>query len=165
MGALGRFYCILVAFVGCASPPHRGAGGATSSSPARPAQYYVTEAALRYELGQHSADQAERDRYSGYILDCGEFTDDLVGALSGYTPPVIVNAMMADNGGDLIDSATGKHIKVWKVRVEELHRNVAKAYVFWTCTGFRFGSGSHTVMLQRKQGCWQVTSEHEGCTP
>jgi uncharacterized protein YwlG (UPF0340 family) len=88
-----------------------------------------------------------------------------VGALSGYTPPVIVNAMMADNGGDLIDSATGKHIKVWKVRVEELHRNVAKVYVFWACAGFRFGSGSHTVMLQRKQGFWQVTSEHEGCTP
>jgi hypothetical protein len=69
---------------------------------------------LRYELGRHSASEGERDRYSGYCLDCGEFTDELVEALSGYTPPVITNAVMADNGGegDLIDSATGKHIKV-----------------------------------------------------
>jgi hypothetical protein len=133
----------------------------------RPEQYHVTEAALRYELGKHSANEGERDRYSGYFLDCGEFTDELAEALRGYTPPVITNAMMADNrgDGDLIDSASGKHIKVWRVHIGELHRNVAKTYVFWTCVGFRFGAGSHTLVLRRKEGCWQVTSEHEGCMP
>jgi hypothetical protein len=165
MRALIRFCCILIAFIGCTGPPRGGEAVRTSNRRARPEQYYVTEAALRYELGKHSSLEGECERYSGYVLDCGEFTNDLVGALTGYTPPFTPDAMMADNGGgDLVDRATGKHIKLWRVTIEELHRNVAKAYVFWICAGFRFGDGSYTLMLRRNGGCWQVTSERDGCT-
>ena len=165
MSALIRFCCILIAFTGCTSPPLGGEAGRVKNGRAQPEQYYVTEAALRYELGKHPSIEGERERYSGYVLDCGEFTDDLMGALTGYTPPFTPNATMADNGGgDLVNSATGKHIKLWRVTIEDLHRDVAKAYVFWTCVGFRFGNGGYTLVLHRKGGCWQVTSARDGFT-
>jgi hypothetical protein len=125
------------------------------------------EAALRYELGRHAANGAERDVYSGYILDCDEFTQDLVRAFRGCVPPVLADALATttDTGQEILDRSTGKHVKVWRVDIPELRGNVATAYVFWNSGGPRFGCGSYTLRLQRKDASWQVVSETTGVAP
>ncbi len=150
-------------FAGCSSPAHQS----TNQAPGRSEQYYIMEAALRYELGKHSANAAERDVYSGYILDCDGFTQELVRALRGYVPPVLADALATtdDTGQEILDNSTGKHVKVWRVEIAEVRRNIATAYVFWNSGGLRFGSGSYTLVLQRKSGSWEVASETMGVAP
>jgi hypothetical protein len=125
------------------------------------------EAALRYELAKQSASAAERDVYSGYILDCDEFTEELVRVLRDHVPPVLADVLVTsdDTGQELLDKSTGKHIKVWRVHIVELRHNVATAYVFWNSGGPRLGCGSYTLVLRRKGGYWEVASEKPGLTP
>ena len=133
MPALVLICLTALALAGCSGPGHESPARSSSHPLARPERYHVMEAALRYELGKHSANVAERDVYSGYILDCEEFTQELVRALTNYVPPVLADALATtdDTGQELLDKSTGKHIKVWRVHIVELRRNVATACMFF----------------------------------
>lgn len=152
---------ILIVFAGCAGPPREGTDGS------KPERYSVTEAALRYELGKASTLPGESDAYSGYILDCGEFTEELLASFRGFRPPVIADALMVSDasGEEPLDKSTGKHIKVWSVDIKEFRRNFAKVYVFWSSGGPKLGGGGYTLELRQKKGQWRVVSEKLGCVP
>jgi hypothetical protein len=124
-----------------------------------PERYYVLEAALRYMLNAHSSHGVERDHYSAYVLPKdGEFTPDLVAAFAGYKPPVTASIKVVTGKGEARDKATGKRVKLWSVKVTEIHGDRATAYVSWYVAPL--GAGGHTLQLWRKDGKWIVESEN-----
>jgi hypothetical protein len=147
-------------FGGCSSPVLQSA----TQSRRKPERFYIIEAALRYELSKHFADPSERVNYAGYIIDCPEFGQELIAALHGYSPPVLADALATTDttGREILEKTTGKHTKVWPVRIADLSHNAATAYVFWFSGGSRFGDGSYKVVLKRKNGHWEVLSERIG---
>jgi hypothetical protein len=158
---------LLLLYVGCSGPGHQGASSSSAHHRARPEGYYITEAALRFELAKHSADAVECNVYSGYLLDCGEFTADLLSTLKDYKPPVIADVLVTtdETGEEILDKSTGKHIKVWRVDILDIRRNMATACVYWSSWGSKYGFGHYTLKLRRKSGRWEVVSERSGLTP
>lgn len=124
---------------------------------ALPDRYYVAEAALRYMLDRHSQSGSERDFYSAYIIEKGEFTAELVESFRNYHPPVTTNIEVSTESGGAVDKATGKPVKLWSVKVQEVHGDRAIAGVGWYSGNL--AAGGHTIKLKRKSGKWVVTSE------
>ena len=77
---LGAFLFALI-FAGCAGKPQQ-------QSAHLPDRYYVAEAALHYMLDKHSGFGVERDVYSAYILEPGEFTSQLLASFPEITRPL-----------------------------------------------------------------------------
>jgi len=122
-----------------------------------PDRYYVAEAALHYMLDSHSKSGSERDFYSAYVLEQGEFTAELLKSFPNYHPPVSTSIEVSTESGGAVDKATGKPVKLWSVKVQEVRGERATAYVSWYSGNL--AAGGHTIKLSRKNGKWVVTSE------
>ena len=140
--------CILM-LVGCARTPHHSADYD---------RYRVEEAALRYLMDAQSAYGDERDHYSAYVIQQGQYTSQLLAAFDDYKPRVVADMQVSTMRGVAVDKATGKPVKLWSVRVIELEGDRATAGVSWS-TG-NVGAGRYTLhLLRRKVGRWMVDSE------
>lgn len=131
--------------------------GCGQKAAALPDRFYIAEAALRYMLDQDSSSSTSRDYYSAYVIDGGEFTPELVKAFSGYKPTVTADIQVSTEKGVAIDKATGKHVKLWSVKIREINGSHATAYV-----SYYVGSeeaGGFTIHLQRSNGKWIVESQ------
>jgi predicted small lipoprotein YifL len=122
-----------------------------------PDRYYVAEAALHYLLDMHSGHGIERDHYSAYVLEQGEFTSELLASFPNYKPTVTTNIQVSTDSGEALDKATRKPVKLWAVKVREIHGERAVAYVSWF-SGSEAAGGA-TIHLRRKDGRWIIESE------
>jgi len=152
MRGFGSIFLIALLAIGC--------GRTTSPKQATlPDRYYVAEAALHYMCDLHSASANERTNGICYNIDGGEFTQQLLASFSGYKPTVTAttNFEVLKETGGILDKATGKGLKLWKVEVREIHGDSATAYVSWHSSGL--AAGGNTIQLKRKDNKWVVVSE------
>lgn len=140
----------ILALVGCVATPQSPQASASD-------RCHIAEAALRHLLDEHSDSGAERDHFSAYVIERGEFTAELVAALRGHRPPVVADIEVSIESGQAIDKATGKPVKKWSVGIRKLHGDRAIAYVTWYSGNL--AAGGHTIHLRRKDGRWIVASE------
>jgi hypothetical protein len=122
-------------------------------------RYEIAEAALRYLMEAHSGHGVERNYYSAYVIEGGEFTSRLVAAFADYKPSVVAGAeveIIAESG-EARDKATGNRVKLWSVTVVKICGDRATAGVSWYSANL--ASAGHTIHLRRKNGRWVVESE------
>jgi hypothetical protein len=141
-----------------------GCGRVTQSKPVsrlekivRSDKFLVAESALHYMLDKYSGYGTNRDYYSAYEVDGGNFTAQLVSDFAGYKPVVRSDIQVSMDSGEARDSATGKRVKLWRVAVEEIHDDRAEAHVSWYVAPE--GAAGYTIRLQRRNGGWIVESE------
>lgn len=120
-------------------------------------RFLVMEASLRYMFDKYPDDKVH-PHFSAYVLDRGEFSNELVEAFRGYKPAVTasVETVMSDSYV-LVDKATRLPVKGWSVEVRELQGDRAVAFVTWITANT--GGGGHAIQLRRQDGQWVVESE------
>ena len=108
-------------------------------------------------MDKFSSDGVDRDYYSAYVIENGEFTAQLVAAFADYKPKVVMNIQISNDKGEARNKATGKLVQLCSVKVHEIKGNNATVYVTWYSAPE--GAGGHTIQLQKKDGKWTVESE------
>jgi hypothetical protein len=142
-------------------------GCTRSSRPKRqalPEGYYVVQSALSYAFEESSGAGAARDYFSAYLLDGGEFTDQLVVAFADYKPTVRRYTQTTTAGAAVQEKATSNRVKLWKVEIKQIHEAHATATVGWQVfrPGFPRGWDNDIIELRREGGKWIVESaRHE----
>ncbi|MEI8291024.1 MAG: hypothetical protein WCH99_16285 [Verrucomicrobiota bacterium] len=139
----------LLALAGCARTPE------TQRSVAGD-RYQVAEASLRYLMDAHSGHGIERDYYSAYVIERGEFATQLLSAFAGYKPRVVADMQVSTDSGKAMDKATGKPVKLWSVKIVEMRGDDATTAVSWYSGNL--AAGSHTLHLRWKDARWTVVS-------
>ena len=120
-------------------------------------RYHVSEASLRYLMDAHSRHGIERDYYSAYVIERGEFASQLLSAFAGYKPRVVADMQVSTESGKATDKATGKPVKLWSVKIVEMRGDDATTAVSWYSG--KLAAGGHTLHLRWKDGRWTVVSE------
>jgi len=121
-------------------------------------RYQVAEAALRHTMDEYLSSPSEREAYSTYVLDGGEFTSQLVTAFSGYKPRVVANIQFAfAANGVATNKANGEVVELWKVENVVIHGDHATANVqAYQCSQ---GMEYWTVHLHKLNGKWVFESK------
>ena len=159
----------LASVAGCDRAPQRGASPPATSPASRPApsdEFLVQLAALRHLAGEQPL-AADRSAFAAYLVR-GASAPDLAEALSESlrgqaTPPVVGALDTYRRKGRTIDRATGKPVKVFRVRrvdVEPAAGGAAgRAVVSWDAG--RLAGATYEYRLRKESVGWVVADRVE----
>lgn len=145
---------LMAAVVGGSSPP--------ATKPSEPAAEAAADlraapefAALAHMIERHASfSEAERKKYSAYVVPQSPLGDAVVRAFAGRTPPVSNTVKVDTASGDARSAADNRPVKCWNVKLRERHGDGAVVGVSWY-SGL-LAAGGYRVELARRDGKWVV---------